>query len=99
MSSKDLQTVIKTQKAFIKELFDRLSQKSNEEWTTTHEILRDKACQSMITIQGKLYSVEKVVELLNDTYFNGLTIEQILELAKKSIRLTDENLLMKIIDK
>lgn len=91
MSSRDLETVVKTQKAFIKELLDRLSEKDNKEWTTTHEILRDRECQPMLGIQGHLYTVKRIVDYLNDDYFKGLTLEQILELAKKSIRLTKDN--------
>ena len=91
MSSRDLATVVKTQKAFIKELLDRLFEKDNKEWTTTHEILRDRACQPMLDIQGHLYTVKRIVDYLNDDYFKGLTLEQILELAKKSIRLTKDN--------
>ena len=91
MSSRDLTTVVKTQKAFIKELLDRLSEKDKKEWTTTHEILRDRACQPMLDIQGHLYTVKRIIDYLNDDYFKGLTLEQILELAKKSIRLTDDN--------
>lgn len=95
MSSRDLQAVVKTQKAFIKELLDRLSEKDNKEWTTTHEILRDRACQPMLSIQGHLYTVKRIIDYLNDDYFKGLTLEQILELAKKSIRLTDDNCKMR----
>ena len=95
MSSRDLATVVKTQKAFIKDLLDRLSEKDNKEWTTTHEILRDRACQPMLGIQGHLYTVKRILDYLNDDYFNGLTLEQILELAKKSIRLTDDNCKMR----
>lgn len=91
MSSRDLATVVKTQKAFIKELLDRLFEKDNKEWTTTHEILRDRACQPMLDIQGHLYTVKRIVDYLNDDYFKGLTLEQIFELAKKSIRLTKDN--------
>ena len=95
MSSRDLATVVKTQKAFIKVLLDRLSEKDNKEWTTTHEILRDRACQPMLGIQRHLYTVKRIVDYLNDDYFKGLTLEQILELAKKSIRLTDDNCKMR----
>lgn len=91
MSSRELSVIIKTQKAFIQDLLDRLSEKSNKEWTTTHEILRDRACQPMLDIQGHLYTVERIVDYLNDDYFKGLTLEQILELAKKSIRITADN--------
>ena len=62
MSSRDLKTIIRTQKEFIGELLDRLSQRK---------------------------------ELLNDPYFKGLSLEQILELAKKSIRLTGDNTKMR----
>lgn len=89
MSSRELSVIVKTQKAFIQDLLDRLSEKSNKEWTTTHEILR--ASQPMLDIQGHLYTVERIIDYLNDKYFNGLTLEQILELAKKSIRITADN--------
>ena len=69
MSSRDLATVVKTQKAFIKELLDRLENKNNED--------------SIIA--------QKVKDCAKDGYFNNLSIEQIFELAKKSIRLTDDN--------
>ena len=95
MSSKDLQEIVKTQKAIIKDLLDRLSEKDNKEWTTTHEILRDRLCQPMLGIQGHLYTVKRIVDYLNDDYFKGLSLEQILELAKKSIRLTDDNCKMR----
>lgn len=39
--------------------------------------------------------VEKFNQIENDPYFKGLTIEQIIELAKKSIRLTDDNCKMR----
>jgi ACT domain-containing protein len=78
VSSRDLQAVVKTQKAFIKELLDRLDGKN-------------LYAQIVFSIKDKSYSVADLLDLLNDTYFNGLTLEQILELAKKSIRLTDDN--------
>ncbi len=93
MSSKDLQTVIKTQKAFIKELLDRLVDKDiNNQISMISEGI-------FVKIQDKTYALKTIKDLLNDKYFKGLSLEQIIELAKKSIRLTDENLLMKIIDK
>ena len=78
MSSKDLQAVVKTQKAFIKELLDRFLNKVDfmdvkfrigEEWLSPSDLRI----------------------LLEDDYFKGLTIQQIIGLAKKSIRLTGDN--------
>lgn len=82
MSSRDLATVVKTQKDFIKELLDRLmptSEKNNR----------------ILIGSKKFYDIADVQTLLNDRYFIGLTLEQILELAKKSIRLTDDNCKMR----
>lgn len=78
MSSRDLQAVVKTQKAFIKELLNRLMPNS------------EKSSRILIGSK-KFYDIADVQTLLNDRYFVGLTLEQILELAKKSIRLTDDN--------
>lgn len=77
MSSKDLQAVVKTQKAFIKELLDRLEGKNLEG--------KNLYAQIVFSIKDKSYSVADLIDLLNDPYFNGLTLEQILEFAKKSI--------------
>lgn len=78
MSSRDLATVVKTQKGFIKELLDKLIS------------IPEKS--SRILIGGKkFYDIADVQTALNDRYFIGLSLEQILELAKKSIRLTDDN--------
>lgn len=78
MSSRDLQAVVKAQKAFIKELLDRLMPTS------------EKSSRILIGSK-KFYDIADVQTLLNDRYFIGLTLEQILELAKKSIRLTKDN--------
>ena len=86
MSSRDLQVVVKTQKAFIRDLLDRLEGKENK---TPIEL--DFVKHSSFKIGGKPYTFGQVFMLLNDDYFTGLTVEQILELAKKSIRLTDDN--------
>ena len=75
MSSKDLQVVVKTQKAFIKELLDRLESGGNK---------------SFVNIQDSVIA-QKVRECVKRGYFNNLSIEQIFDLAKMSIRLTDEN--------
>ena len=89
MSSKDLEIVVKTQKAFIKELLDRLAQREEDR------------CLNLIVdgfsmnINGGDYPLEQIKNLLNDPYFNGLTLEQILELAKKSIRLTEDNCVLR----
>ena len=82
MSSRGLQAVVKTQKAFIRDLLDRLEGQCERQ-----------AYEKPISIKvnGITYAVDFVEELLNDSYFKGLEIEQILELAKKSIRLTDDN--------
>ena len=82
MSSRDLATVVKTQKAFIKELLDRLMPTS------------EKSVRILIGSK-KFYDIADVQTLLNDRYFIGLTLEQILDLAKKSIRLTDDNCKMR----
>ena len=89
MSSKDLQAVVKTQKAFIKELLDRLSQREED------RCLNLIADGFSLNINGRGYPLGQIKNLLNDDYFKGLTLEQILELAKKSIRLTDDNCKMR----
>lgn len=75
MSSRDLQAVVKTQKAFIKELLDRLENSSNKSFSDITDA----------------FIAQKVRECIKDGYFNNLSIEQIFELAKKSIRLTKDN--------
>lgn len=90
MSSRDLQTEVKTQKAFIKELLDRLEGKD-----VNPPIELDFAKHSSFKIGGKFYTFGQVFMLLNDDYFKGLTLEQIIDLAKKSIRLTDDNCKMR----
>lgn len=85
MSSQDLQAVVKTQKAFIKELLDRLEGKTKSNDTET---------EKKYEIGSKKYSWYEIITLLCNgygNYFNGLTLEQILELAKKSIRLSKDN--------
>lgn len=86
MSSRDLQAVVKTQKAFIKELLDRLEGKEIKQ-----PLELDFAKHSSFTVGGKRYTFGQVFMLLKDDYFKGLTLEQILELAKKSIRITKDN--------
>lgn len=54
-------------------------------------LIRENINLSVIYIQGFKYYVGVVNELLNDSYFKGLDLEQILELAKKSIRITSDN--------
>ena len=85
MNSKDLAAIVKTQKAFIKELLDRLAQREEDRCL---DLISEKFYMS---INGSSYPLELIKNLLNDTYFKGLTLEQILELAKKSIRLTENN--------
>ena len=89
MSSRDLATVVKTQKAFIKELLDRLAQREEDRCLN---LISEKF---FMNINGSAYPLEQIKNLLNDPYFKGLTLEQILELAKKSIRLTDDNCKMR----
>ena len=89
MSSKDLQAVVKTHKAFIKELLDRLAQREED------RCLNLIADGFSMNINGGAYPLKQIKNLLNDDYFKGLTLEQILELAKKSIRLTDDNCKMR----
>lgn len=83
----DLATVVETQKSFISELLDRLEKKE----ITKKSIELDFEKHSAFKKGGKLYTIGQIFMLLNDDYFHGLTIEQIVELAKKSIRLTKEN--------
>ncbi len=90
MSSKDLAAVVKTQKAFIKELFDRLEGKE-----TNSNIPIKYDDYIFVNIQGTDYLLSAVRNMLNDNYFNGLSFLEILELAKKSIRLTDDNCKMR----
>lgn len=83
MSSRDLTAVVKTQKAFIKELLDRLEHKENivsKPKLSFHEVPLD---------------VDELNACLNDSYFTGLNLQQIFALAKKSIRLTDDNCKMR----
>ena len=39
--------------------------------------------------------IDELNDCLNDSYFAGLDLQQIFELAKKSIRLTDDNCKMR----
>ena len=89
MSSRDLSIVVKTQKAFIKELLDRLAQREED------RCLNLISENFFMSINGSVYPLEQIKKLLNDPYFNGLTLEQILDLAKKSIRLTNDNCKMR----
>ena len=82
MSSRDLAVKVKVQKQFINELLDRLEGQSERQAYET---------PISINVNDVTYAIDFVEELLNDSYFKGLEIEQILELARKSIRLTDDN--------
>lgn len=86
MSSRDLQAIVKTQKTFIKELLNRLEGKE-----TNSDIPIKYDDYIFVNIQGTDYLLSAVRNMLNDNYFNGLSFLEILALAKKSIRLTDEN--------
>lgn len=81
MSSRDLQAVVKTQKAFIKELLDRLEGKISEGEDNRFINVTEKG----------LIPIALIKELLDDPYFFGLDVKQIFELAKKSIRVTADN--------
>ena len=83
MSSRDLATVVKTQKAFIKELLDRLENKQVKK-----EIIVSKP---KLFFHDVPLDIDELNDCLNDSYFTGLNLQQIFELAKKSIRLTDDN--------
>lgn len=83
MSSKDLSAVVKTQKAFIKELLDRLENKQVEK-----EIVVSKP---KLFFHDMPLDIDELNDCLNDSYFRGLSLQQIFELAKKSIRLMEEN--------
>lgn len=45
----------------------------------------------ILTFRDKQLSIEELNQYLNDPYFEGLELNHIFELAKKSIRLTKEN--------
>lgn len=79
MSSRDLATVVKTQKRFINELLDRLERK---------EIIVSKP---KLFFHDVPLDIDELNDCLNDSYFTGLNLQQIFELSKKSIRLTDDN--------
>ena len=79
MGSKDLQTVVKTQKRFINELLDRLEHK---------EIVVSKP---KLFFHDVPLDIDELNDCLNDSYFTGLSLQQIFDLAKKSIRLTKDN--------
>ena len=83
MSSRKLQAIVKTQYNFINNLLDRLEGK--DETKASDDIER------LYKIGTKKYSWYEIITLLDDKYFEGLNLEQILELAKKSIRITTEN--------
>ena len=83
MSSKDLSAVVKTQRMFIKELLDRLENKQVEK-----EIVVSKP---KLFFHDMPLDIDELNDCLNDSYFRGLSLQQIFELAKKSIRLTEEN--------
>lgn len=85
MTSKYLKTIVKAQKTFIKELLDRLAQREEDRCL---DLISEKF---FMNINGNAYPLELIKNLLNDTYFKGLTLEQIMELAKKSIRITGHN--------
>ena len=87
MSSRDLQAIVKTQKAFIKELLDRLENKQVEK-----EIIVSKP---KLFFHDVPLDIDELNDCLNDSYFTGLNLQQIFELAKKSIRLTDDNCKMR----
>lgn len=83
MSSKDLSAVVKTQRMFIKELLDRLENKQVEK-----EIVVSKP---KLFFHDMPLDIDELNDCLNDSYFQGLSLQQIFELAKKSIRLTSDN--------
>lgn len=87
MSSKDLSAVVKTQRAFIKELLDRLENKQVEK-----EIVVSKP---KLFFHDMPLDIDELNDCLNDSYFIGLNLQQIFGLAKKSIRLTDDNCKMR----
>ena len=107
MSSRDLSVIIKTQKAFIKELLKMLVGKDKSDICfKAIEEKFGKVCNRYFQypkssyddncvyfpIHDDFFSVRELKDLFNqDDYFNGLTLEQILELARKSIRITAEN--------
>lgn len=54
-------------------------------------IQRGKCCDCCEDVIQDYIDIKGKIEPFEDYYFNGLTYEQIAELAKKSIRLTTEN--------
>lgn len=105
MRSRDLAAVVKTQKAFIKGLLDRLEGKglAKEEpliffqgVKITIDQLQEKVKRLEMfesfarRMQGNI-SLPELYVALNDDYFKNVGVKEIFELAKKSIRLTKDN--------
>ena len=86
MSSRKLQAIISMQHKFINNLLDRLEGKTK----ASDDVERDDV-ERFYKIGTKKYSLYEIITLLDSGYFQGLNLEQIIELAKKSIRLTDDN--------
>ena len=102
MSSRDLSVKVKVQKAFISELLDRLEGVKEEPTilfqgvNITLDQLREKAKELDMfesfarRMRGNI-SLPELYVALNDDYFKNVGVKEIFELAKKSIRLTDDN--------
>lgn len=89
MSSKDLSVVVKTQKEFIKELLNRLEKRGEK---IEENMSSDMNLETIFLQIGDVsYTCHYIYTLLNDPYFKGLDLEEIIELAKKSIRITSYN--------
>jgi hypothetical protein len=94
-------TTIKDQQETIERLQKELKEKSEMIFKLTELIdKKDKIInnlQNVITVSNieATKQIKQHLALFNDPYFKGLTIEQIIELAKKSIRLTDDNCKMR----
>ena len=87
-------TIIKDQQQTIERLQTELKEKSE---TIDKQSKLINSLQNVIDI-ANMKATEKIkkhLALFNDPYFKGLSIEQIIELAKKSIRLTDDNCKMR----
>ena len=90
-------TTIKDQQETIERLQKELKEKSEMIFKLT-ELINEKdkiidSLQNTITVSNieATKQIKQHLTLFNDPYFKGLTIEQIIELAKKSIRITTYN--------
>lgn len=74
---------------FITDLIKELEEK--DEQIKALQDNKEEDNRFISTTDKGLIPVAHIKELLDDSYFFGLQVEQIFELAKKSIRITDDN--------